>query len=102
MARTKTATVQLKLRLREDLRRRIEQEAKKAGHSLNQEMVQRLKQSFRQATADEILTYASALLQWACQLEAKARGDKNWKSAHINLANVDLFRGINSPWEDDK
>jgi hypothetical protein len=34
------------LRIREDLRKRLEREAKKRDHSLNAEMVERLEQSF--------------------------------------------------------
>ena len=55
MGRTKTAIVQLKVRLREDLRARLEQEAKKAGHSLNQEMVRRLKLSFDSEKVEDVL-----------------------------------------------
>lgn len=100
MARSKTATVQLKLRLREDLRRRIEQEAKKVGHSLNQEMVNRLTQSFRQANADDVLIYARALLEWTTRLHADAKGYAFDPDA-LRLASVDLFRGI-APREDKK
>jgi Arc-like DNA binding domain len=46
--RTPTAIVALKLRLREDLRRPLAAEAKKAGRSLNREIVHRLEQSFSQ------------------------------------------------------
>jgi hypothetical protein len=46
MARKPTDTAQLKLRIREDLRRRLEQAAKKRNVSLNHEMVDRLRTSF--------------------------------------------------------
>jgi hypothetical protein len=46
MGRKATDLVQLTLRLREDLRRRIEREAKKDDLSLNNEIVRRLERSF--------------------------------------------------------
>jgi hypothetical protein len=46
MAKKSTAIVPTMLRMREELRRRIEREAKKNGRSLNAEMVERLEQSF--------------------------------------------------------
>jgi uncharacterized protein (DUF1778 family) len=47
MARkSKTAVVQLKLRIREGLRELLAREAEKAGRSLNQEMASRLERSF--------------------------------------------------------
>ena len=44
--RKSTAIVQLKLRLRENLRAQLEASAKKGGHSLNQDIVNRLAASF--------------------------------------------------------
>jgi HicB family len=49
MARKPTAIAQLKLRLREDLRRRLEQAAKKQDVSLNHEITSRLRDSFDRA-----------------------------------------------------
>jgi hypothetical protein len=46
MAKKSTAIVPTMLRMREDLRKRLEREAKKRDHSLNAEMVERLEQSF--------------------------------------------------------
>jgi len=46
MAKKSTAIVPTMLRIREDLRKRLEREAKKKDHSLNAEMVERLEQSF--------------------------------------------------------
>jgi hypothetical protein len=46
MAKKATAIVPTMLRIREDLRKRLEREAKKKDHSLNAEMVERLEQSF--------------------------------------------------------
>ena len=48
MPRKPTATAQLKLRIREDLRRRLEATAKKRAVSLNSELVWRLQQSLDQ------------------------------------------------------
>jgi len=50
MTRKITAIAQLKLRIREDLRRRLEQAAKKRDASLNFEMTDRLRASFDQET----------------------------------------------------
>ena len=47
VARKRTDTVALTLRVREDLRRRLEREAKKRDHSLNTEMVRRLEETFQ-------------------------------------------------------
>jgi hypothetical protein len=44
--REPTATVQLKLRFDEKLRRRLEQAARKADRSMNSEIIARLEQSF--------------------------------------------------------
>ena len=46
MAKKSTEIVPTMLRIREDLRKRLEREAKKRDHSLNAEMVERLEQSF--------------------------------------------------------
>jgi hypothetical protein len=46
VAKKSTAIVPTMLRIREDLRKRLEREAKKKDHSLNAEMVERLEQSF--------------------------------------------------------
>ena len=54
MARKPTDIVQYKLRIRESLRRRIEQAAKKNGVSANQEMVSRLARSFEQETTRQL------------------------------------------------
>jgi hypothetical protein len=43
--RNETATAQLKVRLREPLRARIEADAKRLGHSLNTEIVRRLERA---------------------------------------------------------
>jgi hypothetical protein len=55
VARKRTDTVALTLRVREDLRRRLEREAKKRAHSLNTEMVRRLEDTF-QPERDALVT----------------------------------------------
>ena len=50
--RKKTATVQLKLRIREELRQRLERQARGREVSLNNEMVRRLENSFESGTTD--------------------------------------------------
>jgi Arc-like DNA binding domain len=61
-ARKATAIVQLKVRLREDLRRRLEREANRRKDSINNEIVQRLEQSFlvpdvAEATANAVMEH---------------------------------------------
>jgi hypothetical protein len=46
VAKKSTEIVPTMLRIREDLRKRLEREAKKRDHSLNAEMVERLEKSF--------------------------------------------------------
>jgi hypothetical protein len=50
--RKKTATVQLKLRFREELRRKLERQAKGREVSLNNEIVRRLESSFESGSTD--------------------------------------------------
>jgi hypothetical protein len=61
MARKPTDIVQYKLRIRESLRRRIEQAAKKNGVSANQEMVGRLERSFELETQRKLDLVAEEL-----------------------------------------
>jgi carbonic anhydrase len=58
LARKSTDVVQLKLRFQEQLRRALEREARKAGHSLNREIVRRLIHSFQQQSQHEVVTAA--------------------------------------------
>jgi hypothetical protein len=60
--RKPTDSAQLKLRLREELRKRLEREAKKADHSLNTEMVRRLEQSFEHADLKSLQQALDGLL----------------------------------------
>ena len=53
--RKKTATVQLKLRIREELRRKLEREKDLREVSLNSEMVRRLENSFESGTTDFLM-----------------------------------------------
>jgi hypothetical protein len=68
--RNETATAQLKVRLREPLRARIEAAAKRSGHSLNTEIVGRLERSITDDDyglaifgSEEIFTVVTALAQ---------------------------------------
>ena len=56
--RGKAEVIQVNLRLRQDLHRRLTQGAKKARRSLNAEMVERLERSFQREHADELLKSA--------------------------------------------
>lgn len=55
MARKPTEIAAVKIRVRESLRRNLAAEGKKAGRSLNQEMVRRLEQSFNQQGIEAIV-----------------------------------------------
>jgi Arc-like DNA binding domain len=56
MARRKlTDVVQVNLRLRESLRRRLEEEAEKRGFSFNAELTRRLEESFEREELNEAL-----------------------------------------------
>jgi hypothetical protein len=91
-ARKKTDIVQLKLRLREELRRKLEHAATKNDRSLNIEMVERLEASFeqerrshevedirvaleseRQRLSDQIKEMQSALMAQAAALAEEAQ-----------------------------
>ena len=54
MARKPSDVIQIKIRVREDLRRRLEQAAKKADRSINSEMASRLADSFNLPKLNEI------------------------------------------------
>jgi hypothetical protein len=72
MVRKPTEVVTLSLRVREELRRRLEAEAKKRRHSLNAEIVRRLASSFIQA--DQIEEHRR-LVDTAAKTVAAALGD---------------------------
>jgi hypothetical protein len=81
--RKKTDVVQLKLRIREALRSRLEAAAKKVDISLNSEMSRRLEESFQQS---EIRLVIEALLgQWddlevlrALSVILRVNGERLW------------------------
>jgi thiamine kinase-like enzyme len=54
MARKPSDVIQIKIRVREDLRRRLEQAANKADRSVNSEMASRLADSFNLPKLNEI------------------------------------------------
>ena len=56
MAPKPSDVIQIKIRVREDLRRRLEQAAKKADRSINSEMASRLADSFNLPKLNEILS----------------------------------------------
>jgi predicted transcriptional regulator len=62
MARKPTAIVTLSLRIREELRRRVEQSAKAHQHSMNAEIIERLEASFhhQDQAADRAAVAAAA------------------------------------------
>jgi Arc-like DNA binding domain len=61
LPRAANQTVQLKVRLLEELRRRLEREAARNGRSMNLEIVERLQRSF-QIHDDQIDTIATSLI----------------------------------------
>src|SRR5262245_37131858 len=88
VARHRTAVVQLKTRMREPLRARLEAGAKRRGVSLNTEIVERLEQSFTKEDAfgggPEILNMArlmAAAFVRGGQEGAYARSQPKWTSA---------------------
>ena len=66
--------VQVGLRVTKGLRRRLMAAAKKAGRSLNAEMVDRLELTFDREDADEILDQAHETLDGAARLHKAASG----------------------------
>jgi hypothetical protein len=58
MARKTTEIVTLSLRIREELRKRVEREAKRADRSMNAEIIYRLEQSFEQGDIIEAIKEA--------------------------------------------
>lgn len=67
MPRKPTETVQVNLRIKERLRRRLENEARKRDVSLNYEMTSRLERSFEQEGLLTIDTVADALKTFSVQ-----------------------------------
>jgi len=69
MPRKQSAVLSYKLRIREGLRRRLDQEAKKRGVSLNAEMAQRLERSFEQQEQVSVAVSASSLAAITARLD---------------------------------
>jgi hypothetical protein len=66
MARKPSDVIQYKIRIREDLRRRLEQAAKKQDVSINYEMTSRLKDSFQhEGRLDQERLNADMEINWA-------------------------------------
>jgi hypothetical protein len=71
MPRKPSETVQVNLRIKEGLRRRLERESKKRGVSLNYEMTSRIEQSFEQANLRTIdIVAADVAANWLRFAEA--------------------------------
>jgi uncharacterized protein (DUF1778 family) len=64
--------IQVNLRLTRDLRKRLVAAAKKAGRSLNAEMVARLESTFRRETADKVLDEAQRILERSTKMRDEA------------------------------
>src|SRR5579884_3138595 len=75
MERKLTDTVQLKLRIREDLRQRIEAEANARKISLNAAMVERLERSFDNASMEIRLPYRADLQRMAAEQGRSVRDE---------------------------
>ena len=69
MPRKQSVVLSYKLRIRESLRRRLDQEAKKRGVSLNAEMAQRLERSFEQQEHVSVAVSASSLAATTARLD---------------------------------
>src|SRR5260370_32637039 len=106
MARRKqTATVDLRVRMKEPLRAALEAEARKKGHSLNAEAVHRLERSFdRQDLLTEVLTLAFSaemadlLRQATPEIKAFASDKPRqtlrfWRDRHSKL-HVEFYEGL--------
>ena len=65
--RRKPATIQPKVRLPEDLHKKLWRAAQKGGRTLNSEMVRRLEHSFELDIAEVILAQAHEMLRQAQQ-----------------------------------
>jgi Arc-like DNA binding domain len=91
--RAKTATVQLKLRMREELRGKLAKMARARDVSLNNEMVDRLEQSFTAAGVETLLELLDVpaddtrLLAMFAQL---LRFNRGWKTDPEKRENIGL------------
>jgi exonuclease VII small subunit len=98
-------TIQYKIRIREDLRRRIEKAAEKNGVSANYEMVNRLERSFDQEAAQSINQSVQSINQAAVNLDAASTRYTQASAELKKLSNVvraaqtiiTLLPGANTP-----
>ena len=98
MPRPKSATVDLKVRMKEPLRARIEKSAKLGGRSLNAEVVRRLESSFaREEQVSEALggdeLYALFRMLGAATNLIEERLGKSWSSDY------EAFIAVRSAWD---
>jgi|Tabmets5t2r1_1033131.scaffolds.fasta_scaffold98295_2 hypothetical protein len=73
-ARKPTAIVQLKVRMREDLRRRLEREAERREDSLNNEIVRRLESSFKRDADQDLASAVRALQKEIAEIQSHIDG----------------------------
>jgi hypothetical protein len=73
-ARKPTAIVQLKVRMREDLRRRLEREAERREDSLNNEIVRRLESSFKRDADQDLVSAVRALQKEIAEIQSHIDG----------------------------
>jgi hypothetical protein len=82
--REKTATVQLKLRIREDLRRKLEKVAAGRDVSLNQEMADRIEQSFENTSVEALMEVVAGGAKYDVQMLSLVAGlmraNPRWKT----------------------
>jgi hypothetical protein len=89
MARKPSDVIQIKIRVREDLRRRLEQAANKADRSINSEMASRLADSFNLPKLNEI----TAGLEDVYARFAREVLDRS-QTEHLMLAAEDLIQQL--------
>lgn len=94
MPRKKSDTAQLKVRLRESLRSRLERAAKASAHPLNSEIVARLEQSFRAEEALGGRDLAALFRMMAAAADfVQARTRQDWH------AHYETFRAVERAWD---
>jgi hypothetical protein len=82
MARKPSDVIQIKIRVREDLRRRLEQAAKKADRSINSEMASRLADSFNLPKLNEITAgLDNVYLRFAREMEDRSLTEELMRAA---------------------
>jgi hypothetical protein len=105
VAKKSTEIVPTMLRIREDLRKRLEREAKKRDHSLNAEMAERLEQSFvDSADSERDLRIINMMMdsndisvdlirKIVFELWKRRMGDREF---NIKKEEMDLMRGLSA------